>query len=206
MMRGLIGKKVGMTQVYDEQGIMTPVTVVEAGPCVVTQIKTKVNDGYDAIQVGYGNRKKKHLTKPLEGHFNRAKVDPKRILTEFEMIPGFEYQMGQEFTVSLFKIGEYVKVSGTSKGRGFAGVIKRHKFNTQPTTHGTKNTKRHPGSIGQSSDPSRVFKGMRMAGHYGNEKVKLTNVKIVQIDKEKNQILLKGPVPGANNGIVYIVK
>ncbi|MCJ7802197.1 MAG: 50S ribosomal protein L3 [Candidatus Marinimicrobia bacterium] len=206
MMRGLIGKKVGMTQIYDEQGIMTPVTVVEAGPCVVTQIKTKVNDGYDAVQVGYGDRKKKHLTKPMEGHFARAKVDPKRLLVEFDILPGFEYKLGQEFTVSLFKTGEYVDVSGKSKGRGFAGVIKRHNFSTQPKTHGTKNTYRHPGSIGQASDPARVFKGMKMAGHYGNAKITLPNVKIVQVDKEKNQILLKGPVPGANNGIVYIVK
>ncbi len=205
-MRGLIGKKVGMTQIYDEQGIMTPVTVVEAGPCVVTQIKTKVNDGYDAVQVGYGDRKKKHLTKPMEGHFARAKVDPKRLLVEFDILPGFEYKLGQEFTVSLFKTGEYVDVSGKSKGRGFAGVIKRHNFSTQPKTHGTKNTYRHPGSIGQASDPARVFKGMKMAGHYGNAKITLPNVKIVQVDKEKNQILLKGPVPGANNGIVYIVK
>ncbi len=205
-MRGLIGKKVGMTQIYNEQGIMTPVTVVEAGPCVVTQVKTEKNDGYDAIQVGYGDRKKKHLTKPMEGHFIRAKVEPKRILAEFDLIPGFEYKMGQEFTVSLFKPGEYVNVSGTSKGRGFAGVIKRHNFHTQPRTHGTKNTYRHPGSIGQASDPSRVFKGMKMAGHYGNAKVTLPNVEIIQVDKEKNQILLKGPVPGAKNGIVYIVK
>ena len=205
-MRGMIGKKIGMTQVYDEQGIMTPVTVVEAGPCVVTQVKTEVNDGYEAVQVGYGDRKKKHLTKPMEGHFNRAKVTPKRILAEFDMIPGFEYKLGQEFTVSLFKPGEYVDVSGTSKGRGFAGVIKRHNFSTQPKTHGTKNTYRHPGSIGQASDPSRVFKGMKMAGHYGNAKITLPNVEIMQVDKENNQLLLKGSVPGAPNGIIYIVK
>ena len=205
-MRGMIGKKVGMTQIYDEQGIMTPVTVVEAGPCVVTQVKTEVNDGYEAVQVGYGDRKKKHLTKPMEGHFNRAKVTPKRILAEFDMIPGFEYKLGQEFTVSLFKPGEYVDVSGTSKGRGFAGVIKRHNFSTQPKTHGTKNTYRRPGSIGQASDPSRVFKGMKMAGHYGNAKITLPNVEIMQVDKENNQLLLKGSVPGATNGIIYIVK
>ncbi len=205
-MRGLIGKKIGMTQIYDETGIMTPVTVVEAGPCVVTQVKTKVKDGYDAIQVGYGDRKKKHLTKPMEGHFIRAKVVPKRILAEFDMIPGFEYKLGQEFTASLFKSGEHVNVSGTSKGRGFAGVIKRHNFHTQPKTHGTKNTYRHPGSIGQASDPSRVFKGMKMAGHFGNTKITLPNVEIVQVDNEKNQLLLKGSVPGARNGIIYIVK
>ncbi len=205
-MRGLIGKKVGMTQVYDEQGVMTPVTVVEVGPCVVTQVKTEKNDGYDAVQVGYGERKKKHLNKPMEGHFNKAKVDPKRILAEFDMIPGFEYKVGQEFSASLFKSGEYVDVRGKSKGRGFAGVIKRHNFALQPRTHGTKNTYRHPGSIGQASDPSRVFKGMKMAGHYGNAKITLPNVEIVQVDKENNHILLKGSVPGAKNGIVYIVK
>ena len=205
-MRGMIGKKVGMTQVYDGQGIMTPVTVVEAGPCVVTQVKTEVNDGYEAVQVGYGDRKKKHLTKPMEGHFSRANVTPKRMLAEFDMIPGFEYKLGQEFTVSLFKPGEYVDVSGTSKGRGFAGVIKRHNFSTQPKTHGTKNTYRRPGSIGQASDPSRVFKGMKMAGHYGNAKITLPNVEIMKVDKENNQLLLKGSIPGAANGIIYIVK
>jgi len=205
-MRGIIGKKVGMTQVYDEQGIMTPVTVVNAGPCVVTQVKTEEKDGYEAVQVGYGARNKKHLNKPMEGHFNRAKVTPKRILAEFDMIPGFEYKLGQEFNVSLFKPGEYVDISGTSKGRGFAGVIKRHNFSTQPRTHGTKNTYRRPGSIGQASDPSRVFKGMKMAGHYGNAKITLPNVEIMQVDKENNQLLLKGSVPGAANGIVYIVK
>ncbi len=205
-MRGLIGKKIGMTQIYDEQGIMTPVTVVQAGPCVVTQVKTQKKDGYEAIQVGYGDKKKKHLNKPEEGHFARAKVDPKRILAEFDMIPGFEYKLGQKFTVSLFKPGEYVDVSGKSKGRGFAGVIKRHNFHTQPKTHGTKNTYRHPGSIGQASDPSRVFKGMKMAGHYGNTKITLPNVEIMQVDKENNQLLLKGSVPGARNGIIYIVK
>jgi len=206
MMRGLIGKKIGMTQIYDEQGIMTPVTVVEAGPCVVTQVKTQKKDGYEAIQVGYGDKKKKHLNKPEEGHFARAKVDPKRVLAEFEMIPDFEYKLGQKFTVSLFSAGEYVDVRGTSKGRGFAGVIKRHNFHTQPRTHGTKNTYRHPGSIGQASDPSRVFKGMKMAGHYGNAKITLPNVEIMQVKKENNQLLLKGSVPGAKNGIVYIVK
>ena len=205
-MRGLIGKKIGMSQVYNELGEMTPVTVLEVGPCVVTQVKTQENDGYEAIQVGYGERKKKHLNKPLEGHFKRANVDPKRVLAEFEKIPGFEYKVGQEFSASLFKEGEYVNVSGTSKGHGFAGVIKRHNFNRQPQTHGTKNTLRHPGSIGQASDPSRVFKGMKMAGQYGNKKVTIENLEVVKVNKESNQIMLKGAVPGAKNGIVYIVK
>jgi len=205
-MRGLIGKKVGMTQVYTKEGVMVPVTVIEAGPCVVTQVKTVDNDGYEAIQVGYGVKKEKHLNKPLEGHFKRAKVSPKKFLAEFNAIPGFDYKEGQEFDASLFQPGEVVDVTGTSKGHGFAGVIKRHNFNRQPQTHGTKNTLRHPGSIGQASDPSRVFKGMKMAGHYGNKKVTVTNLEIVKVDKDNNQILLKGAVPGANNGIVYIIK
>jgi large subunit ribosomal protein L3 len=205
-MRGLIGKKVGMTQVYNDLGEMTPVTVLEVGPCVVTQVKTQEIDGYDAIQVGYGDIKKKHLNKPLEGHFKKAKVNPKRILAEFEKTEGFDYKVGQEFNASLFKEGEYVNTIGTSKGRGFAGVIKRHNFNRQPQTHGTKNTLRHPGSIGQASDPSRVFKGMKMAGQYGNKKVTIENLEVVKVNKDSNQILLKGAVPGANNGIVYIIK
>jgi len=205
-MRGLIGKKVGMTQIYNDQGDMIPVTIIEAGPCVVTQVKTESIDGYNAIQVGYGERKKKHLNKPLEGHFKRGKVDPKRILAEFDIIPGFKYEEGQEFNASLFKEGEIVDVSGTSKGRGFAGVIKRHNFHRQPETHGTKNTLRHPGSIGQASDPSRVFKGMKMAGQYGNKKVTVTNLEVIKVDKDRNQILLKGAIPGASNGIVYIIK
>lgn len=205
-MRGLIGKKVGMTQVYTDEGVMVPVTVVEAGPCVVTQVKTVDNDGYEAIQVGYGDKKEKHVNKPLEGHFKKANTSPKKFLAEFDAIPGFDYKEGQEFDASLFKPGEVVDVTGTSKGRGFAGVIKRHNFHRQPQTHGTKNTLRHPGSIGQASDPSRVFKGMKMAGHYGNKKVTVTNLEIVKVDKDNNQILLKGAVPGANNGIVYIIK
>ena len=195
-----------MTQIYDERGIMTPVTVVEAGPCVVTQIKTKKTDGYSAVQVGYGVRKKKHLNKPQEGHFKKAKVEPKKMLAEFDMLEGFDYKLGQEFCASLFKLGDFVDVSGKSKGRGFAGVIQRHNFHRQPQTHGTKNTLRHPGSIGQASDPSRVFKGMKMAGHYGNKKITVSNLEVMKVDKENNQLLLKGAVPGANNGIVYIVK
>ena len=178
-MLGLIGKKVGMTQVYNGVGEMIPVTVVEAGPCYVTQIKTAKNDGYDAVQVGYGDKKKKHLNKPMEGHFKKASVEPKKILAEFEAIPDFQYKQGQMFSVALFKEGEIVSVSGTSKGKGFAGVIKRHNFSMQPKTHGTKNTLRHPGSIGQASDPSRVFKGMKMGGHMGNAKVTVPSIEII---------------------------
>ncbi len=205
-MRGLIGKKIGMTQIYTDNGVRVPVTIVEAGPCTVTQVKSKDRDGYEAVQVGFGTVKPKHTTKPLQGHFAKAGVSLQRYLAEFESVPGFEYKEGQEFTVQLFKPGDHVSVVGRSKGKGFAGVIKRHGFSRQPETHGTKNTLRHPGSIGQASDPSRVFKGLRMAGHMGNARVTVRNIEIVKIDPEQNQVFLKGAVPGANNGIVYITK
>ncbi|NOZ74418.1 MAG: 50S ribosomal protein L3 [FCB group bacterium] len=205
-MRGLIGKKIGMTQIYTNDGIRVPVTIIQAGPCTVTQVKSKATDGYEAVQVGYGPAKTKHTTKPLQGHFAKAGVTPMREVAEFEGVPGFEYKPGQTFTVALFKEGDFVSVAGRSKGKGFAGVIKRHGFHRQPQTHGTKNTLRHPGSIGQASDPSRVFKGMRMAGHYGDARVTVRNLEVVRIDEEQNQVLIKGAVPGANNGIVYITK
>jgi large subunit ribosomal protein L3 len=205
-MRGLIGKKVGMTQLFTETGQVVPVTVVEAGPCVVTQVKTKAQDGYDSVQVGFLDRKEKHLTRPLQGHFRKAGVTPKKYLTEFDIVPGFEYKPGQTFTVALFKVGDRVNVTGRSKGHGFAGVIKRHRFHRQPETHGQSEYLRHPGSIGQASDPSRVFKGMKMAGHYGNRKVTVRNLEVVKIDEEKNQLFLKGAVPGARNSLLKITK
>ncbi|MBC8215960.1 MAG: 50S ribosomal protein L3 [Candidatus Marinimicrobia bacterium] len=205
-MRGMIGKKIGMTQIYLDSGKIAPVTIVEAGPCVVTQVKTEAHDGYDAVQVGYESRKKKHVTKPMEGHYKKAGVDLQKTLAEFEIVPGFEYKTGQKFTVSLFNEGDKVNVLGKSKGKGFAGVIKRHNFHRPPITHGQKHTLRHPGSIGQASSPSRVFKGMKMAGHYGNSRVTVQNLEVVKIVPEKNQIFIKGAVPGANNGIIYISK
>jgi large subunit ribosomal protein L3 len=205
-MRGLIGKKVGMTQVYNESGNLIPVTVIEAGPCVVTQVKTADKDGYDAVQVGFGERKEKHTTKQMQGHFNKAKVTPKRVLAEFDVVPGFEYKLGQAFGASLFKEGDVVKVSGITKGKGFAGVMKRHGFAGGPKTHGQKEYYRSPGSIGQASDPSRVFKGMKMAGQYGNKRDTKLNLVVVKVDQEKNHLLVKGSVPGPNNGIVYITK
>ena len=205
-MRGLLGKKIGMTRIFDIDGNTVPVTVLQAGPCIVTQLKTIDNDGYDAIQVGYGSRKQKHLSKPLKGHFDKAGIEPKRIIAEFEKVPGFDYQVGQSFHVGIFNEGDYVSVSGLSKGKGFTGVIKRHNFARQKKTHGTGHTERAPGSIGQASDPSRVFPGMRMAGQHGNAKVTIENLEIMKIDKENNQLLIKGSVPGAKNGTLFIRK
>ena len=205
-MRGLIGKKVGMTRVFDEDGRMVPVTVLQAGPCTVIQVKTTKRDGYEAVQIGFGERKAKHTTKPLQGHFDLAKVGSQKVLAEFAKVPGFEYKTGQSFHVGLFQKGELVRVSGTSKGKGFAGVIKRHNFSRQKATHGTGHTERAPGSIGQASDPSRVFPGMRMAGHHGNSKVTVQSLEVVKVDIENNQLLVKGAVPGARNGTVIISK
>ena len=205
-MRGLVGKKIGMTRIYDIDGNVVPVTILQAGPCTVTQLKTQDNDGYDANQVGYGERKQKHLSKPLKGHFDKAGVEPKRILAEFEKVPGFDYQVGQSFHVGIFNEGDYVSVSGLSKGKGFTGVIKRHNFARQKKTHGTGHTERAPGSIGQASDPSRVFPGMRMAGQHGNAKVTIENLEIMKIDIENNQLLIKGAVPGAKNSTLFIRK
>ena len=205
-MRGLLGKKIGMTRIFDNNGNVVPVTVLKAGPCRVTQIKTLKHDGYDAVQVGYGKKNKKHLTKALKGHFDLSGGEPMKILGEFDKVPGFEYVLGQLFNVGLFKEGDYVRVSGVSKGRGFTGVIKRHNFSRQKKTHGTGHTERAPGSIGQASDPSRVFPGMRMAGHHGNSRVTIDNLEIMKIDKEKNYLLVKGAVPGAKNGTVVITK
>ena len=205
-MRGLIGKKMGMTRVFDENGNIVPVTVLQAGPCMVIQIKTTQKDGYEAVQVGYGERKPKHTTKPLQGHFDAAGVPAQKVLAEFDKVPGFEYKTGQAFHVGLFQEGEYVNVSGTSKGKGFSGVIKRHNFSRQKKTHGTGHTERAPGSIGQASDPSRVFPGMKMAGHHGNAKVTGENLEVVKVDKENNQLLVRGAVPGAINGTVIISK
>ena len=205
-MRGLLGKKIGMTRIFDIDGNAISVTILQAGPCTITQLKTIDNDGYDAIQVGYGERKQKHLSKPLKGHFDKAGVEPKRILAEFEKVPGFDYQVGQSFHVGIFNEGDYVSVSGLSKGKGFTGVIKRHNFARQKKTHGTGHTERAPGSIGQASDPSRVFPGMRMAGQHGNAKVTIENLEIMKIDKENNQLLIKGAVPGAKNSTLFIRK
>lgn len=205
-MRGLIGKKIGMTRIFRDNNDVVPVTVIEVLPCTVVQVKNKAIDGYEAVQVGSGFKSENKVSSPLKGHFNKAGVDAFRKLYEFESVPGFDYKPGQVFNVSLFQEGDYVRVSGKSKGRGFSGVIKRHNFRRQRKTHGNGHTERAPGSIGQASDPSRVFPGMRMAGHHGDAKVTVENLEVIKVDSSNNQLLLKGSVPGSRNGALIISK
>ena len=205
-MSGLIGKKIGMTSIYDASGKVVPCTVLEAGPCVVTQVKTVETDGYSAIQLAYDEKKEKNTTKSLKGHFAKAGTTPKKILREFTRFEeGHQKSLGDVLDVTVFEEGEFVDVSGTSKGKGFQGVVKRHHFGgVGDATHGQHNRLRAPGSMGASSYPSRVFKGMRMAGQMGNAKVKVINLQIVKIVKEKNLLLVKGSVPGANGSYIII--
>jgi large subunit ribosomal protein L3 len=205
-MSGLIGKKIGMTSIYDASGKYVPCTVIQAGPCAVTQVKTKATDGYDAIQLAYEDRKEKHTTKALKGHFQKAGVEPKRKLAEFTRFEeGHRKQLGDLVTVEEFVEGEFVDVVGTSKGKGFQGVVKRHGFSgVGDKTHGQHNRLRAPGSLGASSYPSRVFKGMRMAGRTGQDRVKMINLKVMQIHPKENVIVVKGSVPGAKGSYLII--
>ena len=206
-MTGLLGKKLGMTSIFDESGQVIPCTVIEAGPCFVTQIKTKDRDGYEAIQIGFGERRERLFTKPLRGHFAKASVKPMRIVREFRGNGVSEMQPGQEIRVDgVFATGDVVKVVGTSKGHGFQGVVKRHHFGGGSRTHGQSDRVRAPGSIGSSSYPSRVFKGQRMAGRMGGEQITVRNLKVVGVIADSNILLLKGSVPGAINGVVEIHK
>lgn len=205
-MRGLIGKKIGMTRIFNSKGHSLPVTVLEVGPCHVTQLKTIESDGYDAVQIGFLELKEKHSSKPLIGHFKKNDVKPAKVLAEFQSVPKFDYRHGQVFDVGLFKIGDFVNVSGRSKGRGFSGTIKKYSFSTQRKTHGQGDTHRHVGSIGAASDPSRVFPGKKMPGRYGNKNVSIRHLEVVDVIRDKNQLLVKGSVPGAVNGIVYITR
>jgi large subunit ribosomal protein L3 len=195
-----------MTSVYDASGKVVPCTVIEAGPCVVTQVKTVETDGYSAIQLAYDEKKEKNTTKSLKGHFEKAGTTPKKVLREFTRFEeGHQKSLGDVLDVTVFEEGEFVDVSGTSKGKGFQGVVKRHGFGgVGDATHGQHNRLRAPGSMGASSYPSRVFKGMRMAGQMGNAKVKVINLQIVKIVKEKNLLLVKGSVPGANGSYIII--
>ncbi|MEN8224325.1 MAG: 50S ribosomal protein L3 [Bacteroidota bacterium] len=205
-MSGIIGKKIGMTSIYDDAGKNIPCTVIEAGPCVVTQVKTKETDGYDAIQLAYEEKKDKHTTSALKGHFAKAGVSPKKVVREFTRFEaGHQKKYGDVLTVDIFEEGEYIDVVGQSKGKGFQGVVKRHNFKgVNDATHGQHNRMRAPGSIGASSYPSRVFKGMRMAGRTGGDRVKLINLQVLKVIPEKNLILVKGAVPGPNGSYVIV--
>lgn len=203
-MKGILGKKVGMTQVFGEAGGVIPVTVIEAGPCFVTQIKTKERDGYGAVQLGLEETKPKRLTKGQMGHLQRNKLPPLRHLREIRMDDADQYEEGQKVRVSIFDVGDRVDVTGISKGRGFAGVVKRYGFKGGPKTRGQSDRHRAPGSIGQTTTPGRVYKGKRMAGRMGNERVTVQNLEVVLVDPERNLLAVKGAVPGARNGLLLI--
>ncbi len=203
MVNGLLGRKLGMTRVFTEDGRWINVTLVEAGPCTVIQKKTTDTDGYDAVQVGYGEVKEARLKKPQHGHFKKAGQSLKKVLREFRVAPDSSLNVGDEIRSDIFKAGDRVDVSGTSKGKGFAGVIKRYGFGGGPGGHGS-HFHRAPGSVGQSADPSKVYKGKRLPGRMGNVARTTQNLEIVRVDEEKNLILLRGPVPGANGGMVVV--
>ncbi|MBQ8108046.1 MAG: 50S ribosomal protein L3 [Ruminococcus sp.] len=204
MLKGIIGKKIGMTQIFDEAGKIVPVTVVEAGPCVVVQKKTVENDGYEAVQLGYGEIRAKRVNKPLAGHFKKADVAMKRTLKEFRLDDTSALNVGDIVKADIFAEGDIVDVSGTSKGHGFSGTIKRHNGHRLKETHGTGPVHRHAGSMGACSDPSRIFKGKKMPGQYGNVKVTVQNLTVVKVDAENNLIAIKGAIPGPKNGTVMI--
>ncbi len=205
-MAGLIGKKIGMTSLFTEQGKYIPCTVLEVGPCKVTQVKTIEKDGYNAIQVAYGETKEKNTPKPMMGHFKNAKTTPKKVLAEFNNYKD-EWKLGDDITVKIFENDKYVDVVGVSKGKGYQGVVKRHGFNgVGETTHGQHNRLRAPGSIGASSFPSRVFKGMRMAGQTGAKNIKVINLQVVKIIPEENLMIVQGNIPGYKGAYVKIIK
>jgi large subunit ribosomal protein L3 len=202
--KGLLGTKLGMTQVWDENNKLVPVTVVEIAPNVVTQLRTPEVDGYSAVQLAYGQIDPRKANKPAAGHFEKAGVTPRRHLTEVRTSDAGEYSLGQEIAVDIFTAGQLVDVVGTSKGKGFAGVMKRHNFKGVSSSHGSHRNHRKPGSIGASSTPSRVFKGMRMAGRMGGDRVTVLNLKVHAVDLEKGLLLVKGAVPGARGRIVFV--
>jgi large subunit ribosomal protein L3 len=205
-MSGIIGKKVGMTSIFDDAGKNIPCTVIEAGPCVVTQVRSVDTDGYAAVQLAYGEKKEKNTSGPLKGHFQKAGTTPKRKLVEFKSFEDGK-SLGDTITVDIFAEGDFVDVVGTSKGKGFQGVVKRHGFSgVGMQTHGQHNRLRAPGSLGASSWPSRVFKGMRMAGQMGNERVKVQNLEILKVYTEQNLIVVKGSIPGAKGSFVIVDK
>jgi large subunit ribosomal protein L3 len=202
--KGVLGEKLGMTQVFDDEGRIVPVTVVQAGPCVVTQLRTQENDGYTAVQLGFGQIDPRKVNKPRTGHFEKAGVTPRRYLVELRADDTTEYELGQEITVAVFEAGQKIDVTGTSKGKGTAGVMKRHGFKGLGASHGTQRKHRSPGSIGGCATPGRVFKGLRMAGRHGNARTTVQNLTVHAIDPEKNLLLIKGAVPGPNGGVVLV--
>lgn len=204
MQKGLIGKKIGMSQIFQENGKVIPVTVLEVGPCAVVQKKTAEKDGYDAVQLGFGDMKLNRVNKPMKGHFAKVDVAPKKVLREFRFADISGMNTGDIIKADVFAAGEKVDVSGTSKGKGYAGSIKRWNFGRLKESHGSGPVVRHQGSMGACSDPSRVFKGKKMAGHLGSEKVTVQNLDVVKVDAENNLIAVKGAVPGAKGGYVVI--
>ena len=204
MKKAIIGKKLGMTQIFAENGAVVPVTVIEAGPCVVTQKKTTETDGYEAIQVGYEDVSEKHVNKPAKGHFAKAGVSAKKHLKEFRLENSADYNVGDVIAVDTFAAGEKVDITGITKGHGYSGAVKRWGHHMLQATHGTGPIHRQVGSMGANSTPSRVFKNKKMAGQYGNEKLTVLNLEVVKVDAEKNLIAVKGAVPGARNGIVVL--
>ena len=203
MVTTILGRKLGMTQVWSDDDRLVPVTVIEAGPCVVTQVKTDKRDGYRAVQIGFGEIKAKKVTKPMAGHFGKANVDPKKHLAEVRLDAGDEFKAGQTITVQALAEAKSVHVTGTSKGKGFAGVMKRHNFKGGPGGHGS-HFHRAPGSVGQCATPSRVFKGLKLPGHMGSETVTVRNLEVVKIDPEQNLLLVKGAVPGGKGALLTI--
>ena len=204
MKKGIIGKKLGMTQIFDENGFVIPVTVIEAGPCPVTQKKTVETDGYDAVQLSFEDIREKLVTKPAAGHFKKAGVSPKRHLKEFRLEDSASMNVGDVVAVDTFAAGDKVDITGTSKGHGYSGAIKRWGFHTLKATHGTGPVHRQPGSMGANSTPSRIYKNKKMAGQYGNEQVTILNLEVIKVDADKNIIAVKGAVPGSRGNIVFL--
>ena len=203
MKKAILTTKVGMTQIFNEDGVLTPVTVLQAGPCVVTQVKTEENDGYSAVQVGFVDKKEKGINKPQKGHFDKAGVAPKRFVREFRFENAEEYTVGQEIKADIFEVGDKIDATAISKGKGFQGAIKRHNQHRGPMAHGSK-FHRHAGSNGAASDPSKVFKGKKMPGQMGNKKITVQNLEVVRVDAENNLLLVKGSVPGPKKCLVTI--
>jgi large subunit ribosomal protein L3 len=202
--KGILGTKLGMTQIFDENSRVVPVTVIQAGPCTVTQLKSPERDGYAAVQLAYGDVKPRRVTRPVAGHFAKAGVEPRRHLVELRTADAGEYALGQELKADVFAEGERVDVVGVSKGKGTAGVMKRHGFKGLGASHGTERKHRSPGSVGACATPGRIFKGLRMAGHMGHERVTMLNLQVVKVDPERNLLLVRGAVPGPKRGLLML--